>query len=481
MSEQLQTTEKPSLPRRFYESVKVASTAFRLRFTGYYGGGYNQQWTRNQLSYLMDGWFNNSRINYALEAGNLVQSSLVMSVVNYLGRVLPQAPLQVVKMDAKGKERPVPNHLAIKLWKRPNPYYSGSTLLKSFALSWITCGNAYIAKARNSYGQVIELWYVPPDFIRAWWPDDFAPPFIHYYEYTSNGTTYRVETKDIIHFRDGGDPATQGRTGLACIVPGLREICGDNEVPTYQYLLLKAGGSPPVVLALKDGQAGVDFSAKEVKQSYLAATTGDQRGKVFVSGNAVELTKVGFNPSEMDLKRLRDLGELRIASLAGISKESLGFGASDSGGSTYNNVREADKRTLTMTVAGIWDYLEEELTNQLGPDFGLAEDERFDFDFSQVPALREDQDALHRRAAGDLDAGGITIDEFREMIGMEPMPDSAGNVLLISSTKQPMTPEAINKAVEVQLNPPEPPIVQLGTGDMPKQLVNGRAKDEVMN
>lgn len=462
VSQALTKYKRPGLPALLYQAIKAA---IQMRFTGY-GGSWGQSSGYNWAL----GLFTNSRINYVSEAGDMVQSSLVMSAVNWLGRILPEAPLQVMEADAKGKEKPVIGHPAITLLKRPNPFYSGATLWKTFALSWIVSGNPYFLKVRNSFGQVIQLWYIPPTMIAPRWPEN-GSEFISYYEYQVDGRIYKIDVEDVIHFRDGANPDDMGRTGLSGVASVLREICADNEVPVYHYLLLKAGGVPPVVLALKEGQAGVDFDAAEIKQKYIASTTGDQRGKVFVSGNAVELTKVGFSPAEMDLKILRHLPESRFASVIGIAKETLGFGAADEN-STYNNVEQADERSIKTYVKPLWGYIEDELTHQLGPDFGLTENQRFAFDLSEVAALQEDQTELHKRAAGDLDSGGITVNEFREMIGKPPVKD--GEVYLRGNNRQAVSAEMVAASIERALNPPGPmPALPPGDPGLQDSPANG--------
>jgi HK97 family phage portal protein len=439
----LAVRNKPTLIERLYLAVKV----FRLRFSGF-GGSTGQSWAWPNL---LTGLFNNSRINYAIEAGELEKSSLVMSAVNWLGRVLPEAPLQVLRTDAKGKEQPIPNHAAIDLLNRPNPFFSGATLWKAFALSWITSGNVYFFKARNAFGQVVQLWPIPPWMIAPRWPED-GSEFISFYEYQSDGALAQIAVEDVIHFRDGADPANMGRTGLSPVASVLREVCGDNEVAAYQFLLLKNGGIPPVALSLKDSQSTVKFDPDEIKKKYLRVTTGDERGKVFVSSLAIELTKLGFNPTELDLGVLRHLPESRFASVIGIAKETLGFGAADEN-STYNNVQQADERSIQTYAKPLWDFIGDELTHQLRADVGLRRNHRIGFDLRQIAALQEDQDKLHARAAQSLASGGILVNEYREMIGLESRPD--GDVYLRSSTIQAVTPEVQNAQIDVAINPPE--------------------------
>lgn len=445
------TTKQPGLASRLYHSIKAA---LQMRFTG--GGGQGQAWGWN----LTQGYYTGSNINYQLEAGDLSQSSLVMAAVNWLGRVLPEAPLQVVSADSTGKETLVANHPAIKLLKRPNPFYSGAALWKAFAMSWIADGNPYYLKVRNGAGDVIQLWYIPPSMISPVWPPD-GSRFISHYEYQVDGRIYQIAVEDVLHFRDGADPKNMGRTGLSGVASVLREICADNEVPTYHYLLLKSGGVPPVVLALKDGQSHAQFDPAEIKAKYISATSGDQRGKVFVSGNAVELTKVGFTPAEMDLKILRHLPESRFASVIGIAKETLGFGAADES-STYNNVQQADERSIESYVRPLWSYIEDELTHQLGPDFGLAENERFAFDLSEVAALQEDRNALYTRETLAYEKGVKTRGEARSALGLTSKPEDEVYYVLSAEETKELMPEPV---APLQLLPGEPE---------PKQLVNGK-------
>lgn len=440
------------------ESLKRAIKALLIRFTGF-GGSSGQSW--GGLNWA-SGIFTNSRINYALEAGRLEQSSLVMSAVNWLGRVLPEAPLQVLRTDARGKEQPIPNHPAIDLLNRPNPFFSGATLWKAFAMSWITSGNVYFLKARNQFGQVVQLWHIPPWMIAPRWPED-GSEFISYYEYQSDGAIVRINVEDVIHFRDGADPWNMGRTGLSPVASVLREVCADNEVAVYQFLLLKQGGVPPVALALKDGQVSVHFDPTAIKQDYVRSTSGDQRGKVFVSNRAVEITKLGFNPSELDLKVLRHLPESRFASVIGISKETLGFGAADEN-STYNNVQQADERSICSYAKPLWEFIGDELTHQLRADVSLRRNHRIGFDLRQIAALQEDQNLLHDRANKDLASGGITVNEYREMIGLESRPD--GEVYLRSTSVQPVSPEMVQVQIEQVMNPPEPDPLNGTQGEM---------------
>lgn len=448
--------QKVSLTQRLSAAVK----AFQMQFTGY-GSGQN-----NWLVEFINGLYSGSNINFAAKAGDLTKASLVMAIYNYLSNVLSEPPLQIMEADGDSKEKPIADHPAIKLLKKPNDFYDGQSLWDAFALEWLISGNPYFIKARNSFGEVIQLWWAPSTMMCPIWPNNASSVFISYYQYEVDGYLYRIDANDVMHYRNKIDRKTGGRMGISPLASAMREIAVDGEVPTYQYLLVNSGGAPPGILALKENQASVGFSAKDVKANFVRSTSGDERGRVFVSGNAVEYTKIGFTPEEMNLSSLRFLSEDRICTLTGFSKESIGFGSAKET-STYANVEQADKRTIQMTVKPLWGRIEDWLTTTLGPDFDLKPNQRFAFDLSEVAALQEDRDKLYERECMAYEKGVKMRSEARSALQLDSKPDDDVYYVQAASEK----PE-----IE-QTNP-----MLLGDGKQPpKQMVNGRAKDEVVN
>ena len=76
------------------------------------------------------------------------------------------------------------------------------------------------------------------------------------------------------------------------------------------------------------------------------------------------------------------------------------------------------------------------------------------YDLSKVPALREDQNDVWARAK---DAKFIMVDEARELIGKEPLPNGAGQVLILSSGDIPTAPEDLGEfaALDNTANDPD--------------------------
>jgi HK97 family phage portal protein len=402
-----------ALGRMLLDDPEFKQRSVDIRFPGW--GGTSSGNTA-PIYQVMNDWTSGNSIEYASEVGDMGGVSLVMAAVNWLGRVLPEAKLNVVEIDSDGMETPVPDHPAANLLRRPNPFYSGTTLYKAYSYSWIVSGNPYLLKIRSKGGgDVIELWYVPPQAMRPLWPAD-GSEFISGYEYKVDGHTQTFPATDVIHFRDGIDPLNT-RLGLSPVASVMREMYTDQQIADYSALLMKNGAVPPVVISLKEGVNAIGVKSAEIREKYLKDTQGDERGKAWVSSLAVDVNKIGFNPTELNLAQLRRLPEERLSAVIGIPAIVLGYGAGLDK-ATYSNARQAAEFATESYLVPLYRYIEEELTTQLLSDF--EEDlskVAFRYDLSGVRALSEDQDAIFGRLTAAYRGGWLKRSEVREAAG----------------------------------------------------------------
>lgn len=441
---------------------KAALTRMRFSTTGGEGAGASSV-IRIDPNFLtdIDSWSQNrSGVDYAREIGSLGQSSLVMAAVNWLGRVLPEAPLVLTdRAMIDGKENKIENHPATQLFRRPNPYYTGSTLFKQFAYSWIIDGNVYFLKVRDGSGKVTELWYVPPELLTPRWSKS-GSEFISYYEYKVDSDKFTVDPQDVIHFGDGRDYAapSYGRCGISPLKSLLREIYSDAEIANYSAALMKNGAIPPVIISLKDSTSMVKADPKAIKDAYQRATQGSERGKAFISSQAVDVHKVAFNPAEMDLKDLRRLPEERLAAVIGIPAIVLGFGAGLDK-ATYANAQQLTEFATETYLVPLWRYIEEELSHQLLPEFDTSGSLMMHFDMHKVRALSEDEDKLYARLSQAYSEGWLKRSEVRAKAGFEF--DAEDEVYKVETTPaqlagEPMDEDEMDDQDEKPPVPPKP-------------------------
>lgn len=392
--------------------------------------------------------FRNTQIDYAKEIGDVSKSSLVMAAVNWVGRTLHEAPMRVVEDDQAGSVEPVADHPAAKLLARPNPDYSGATLLNATALSWILSGNAYWLKQRGIRNQPVRLY---------WWPHWLIRPiraakkdYISYYEYAVDGVWQRIEREDVIHFRDGIDPVND-MLGLSPLASLIREIFTDGEVTNYQATITKNGAVIPFAVAPKGTDA--EFDPKATKDELMRRISGDERGKPPVFSSGIEILRLSVTPAEMAIDSIRHVPEERLAGVIGIPGMVLGFGSALQR-STFSNYQQAREAAYESYLVPLWRYLDDELTQQfLKPDYeGADSSARIEHDLSGVRALQEDEDAKHRRIGMDYQQGIITRAEARGALGYE-VEDKLDDVFLARSG----TATVPRDAKPPEITPPEQP------------------------
>jgi phage portal protein BeeE len=311
----------------------------------------------------------------------------------------------------------------VALWNQPNKFYSGSTLMKGLAFSWATRSEAYILKAVNTVGEVLELWYEPPWSIRPVWPVD-GSEYISYYEVNRNGTWYPVQKEYVVHLRDGFHPYNQ-RIGFETSVAILPELAGDKEAAYYYANLMSGSGVPPFIVGIDPQTKMNDVQARQLQQRLVQGTTGDKKGEpvVIAGGKAYRL---GFTPRELNLEETRYMPEDSFCAVKGCPAVVLELGAGRAH-SIYNNVQAAEERAWRSYVKPLLRHIREELTSQLLVDFEDVDEQGrittgayLDHDFSDVQALQEDRDAKAKRIGGLLTDGVIMLSEARSEMGYGP-------------------------------------------------------------
>jgi HK97 family phage portal protein len=358
--------------------------------------------------------------DYARKVGDATDASVVMACVQWIQRVLPEAPLVIEREKGEGEWSATPHPLRALL-ERPNPGYTGDQLLQATMYSLIVAGNAYWIVVRSGIGPS-ELWYVPHWMMEPRWPDD-GSEFISHYEYSPGGRAQvRLEPEDVVHFREGIDPRNT-RKGLSPIRAALREIWIDMEACTVVASLLRNGCIPGVIISPKDGEGVQPEQGKTLAERFISMTGGERRGKPFVSSRAVTVDRLAFSPNEMDLSAIRDLPEERVCALIGVPAAVIGFSAGLEQTKVGATMKELEKQAWQKGIVPRQSSMAAEIQRSLLPLFrGSGQGRlRVRFDTSEVAALQEDRGMIVERMARGVLAGFITVAEAQRQIGIDTL------------------------------------------------------------
>ncbi|HEX8265304.1 MAG TPA: phage portal protein [Pyrinomonadaceae bacterium] len=379
---------------------------------------------------------------FSRAAVDVSENSAAAACLGWSQRNFRQAPLKLFTVNADREKTEVLKHPALKIFKKPNPFYSAKLLWNGINFDYQTDGNAYLVMAKNAGGRGIpfEIWWIPQVFMRPYWnPANGQNAWIEYYEYTVDGRQYRVAPEDVIHFRNGVDPANP-RMGKAPLRAALDEVMTDEEVSQFLASLLRNMAIPGTVLTPEDENLDVSEGvAEDIKEVFDRSFSGDGRGSTIVLRDKWNVETLGFAPKDLELGTVRHVPEQRISACLGIPLEVVGLGAGKET-STYNNLKTALRMAFEQNLIPTWDDFADELTTRFLSEFGADEtDLQFAFDYSKIPALQDDTDAKHKRANDALRIGAITLNQYLSETGRPA--DPAGDYYLRSGAFVPVTPQ----------------------------------------
>ena len=386
-----------------------------------------------------------------------ISNSAVMNCLNWIQRNFIQAPLGVYRTTADDEREMVDNHPMIELLKQPNPFYQDIDLWYGTLLSYHLDGNAYWLKARNArgFGVPTEIWYEPHWSIKPHWPED-GSAFIDYYERRVNGTIERIPVENVIHFRNGINPANP-RYGMAPIKAALLNIFTDTEVNLWVAALCRNMAIPGVVMTPTELIGMSAEKAEAIKQTWKRKFGGDNRGEPLMLDFPASVQTIGFDPEQMNFSAISNMAETRIAGALGIPAIVAGLSAGlDS--STYNNLENLRKAAFEECLIPTWKILAGQLTRQMLIDYERdvrATGLRAEFDTSEIRALQENQGEKEQRAIEALMAGVATLNETRQQFGYDPLPN--GDYTYIPNSVRVIGElEMEEEEVEDELEPEEP-------------------------
>lgn len=366
---------------------------------------------------LADTLVGRGRIEEGLDA------NVIMAPVAWIMRTFPDAVARVERLEDEQWDF-VDNHQVELLIDQPNPWYNGDALWQATSLSFVLNGNAYWQKVRNSFGQVVQLWYRPHWCVRPHSPED-GSAFIDWYDYDTGRGIQRLPVRDVVHFRFGLDPRDP-RYGYGPLRPLMREMMTDMEAARFSIRILENMGIPGVVISPTLNPTGESFEPppgeiEKLKDYIDTAFTGSQRGKALVFAQPTTLTQFGFDPAKLTLPDLRNAAEERVCAMLGVPAAVVGFRSgmeqTKVGATMAELVRLAWKQCLFPMQRALGRQLTKQLLSDFVPDYRGVE--RIGFDVSDAASLKENAVELTDRVCKYVEAGILRVDHAQALAGLE--------------------------------------------------------------
>lgn len=404
------------------------------------------------------GWLSIAPRNFPYQNTDPLSNSAVVNTLSWITRNFGQAEFCVARQKRDGSEEPIINHPLQQLLERPNPFYGGQALWAGLLLSYFTDGNAYLLKVRNArgFGIPTQLWYEPHWTMKAVYPQD-GSAFISHYERTVNGVPEKWPVENVIHLRNGLNPANT-RYGLSPLKAALLEIFTDTEASMWIASLCRNMAIPGVVVNPTDNIGMTSEKAGQIKETWKRKFGGDNKGEPLILDFNATVTTLGFDPKAMDFSAIHHFAESRIAGALGVPPQ-LTFLDVANDSSSYNNLTTFERIGWEQCLVPAYESIEDTFDAQLLIDFEsdpMARSVFCEFDTLDVRALKEDADKKEARANAGLKIGALLVDEYRAELGLPPLPNGAGQILLIPNNARPATPDNLASRAAQEISDPVP-------------------------
>jgi HK97 family phage portal protein len=352
------------------------------------------------------------------DSGNLVSyeaifrsQPVVAAAVNKLTRRIATLPLDAYQRTGDNAREIVRGDTLDSLIRHPMPRWGTTHLVAHIAQSLLTHGNTVVAKVRTNGPDE------PPDRL---WPLDWAHMnaygptggTIEWWSTTQFGEERFIAAADTVHFAwPGPDGGEIGVSPLEQLGVTLRI---EDAAQREQASMFRNGIRPSAAVAMEDEKPTREklLLAKEFVES--AHKGMDKSGSWLFTGANTKVTPLSWTPVEAALMQQRQLSREEVGmvyDLAGPLMNDLTHG-------TYSNVAELLKGLYRDVIPPWTTLIVETFQSQLLDPEPAWLDRLFRFDFTDK--LRGDPSEMATSLKTQVEAGLISRNEGREVLGKEP-------------------------------------------------------------
>ena len=341
------------------------------------------------------------------------RSVIVHSCIREISTGVASAKFYVGKETEDGLVEVTTSPLA-DLIKYPNGHQDFYTWLERLMTYLYVAGNAYVLKERNRANQIIAMYLLRPDRVSVMPSGDG----IAGYAYEIDGQEYQLAAEDVGHLTF---PNPSGDVyGLSPLHVLAKTINLDTSMTDFAKVFFQNAGVPSGLLKVKrklSSQDDADRIRSRWRSSFGGATNFH---RVAVLDDDAEYQQMASAPSDMALTDLHNMTESRICSVLGVPPIliSANVGLQRS---TFSNYREArfsfHSETLEPLIQKVLRFLNYCIGNEMG--------EQIEVDFTEMRGFLDDKESINSRAGQLFQSGIITLNEAREMVGQDALPDGA--------------------------------------------------------
>jgi HK97 family phage portal protein len=374
------------------------------------------------------------------------RNELVYACIAEKAQSLPQSVLRVWPAGTSGGE-PLEGHRLRQLIAQPNPVTNEFEFFELSVTYLDLAGNCYWLIQRGRDGLPAQLWPLRPDLVRVL--PSRTDPTVWRYGYILDPTAVArgqpaevvpVPSGDMIHIKYP-NPLDQ-YFGQAPLRPASKATTLDNAATDFVDSLLRNDGVPRTVVTT---QQEIDQQVADKLRALWRQAV--RRNEPAFLQQGMEIHTLGLNLRDLEFPDLRTISESRICMALGVPPILVGAKVGLDR-STFSNYGEARVSFWEETIMPLQRRFLEPVRTSLLPEFSGVGRSRVElrWDNADVLALKEAESARWERATNALARGGVTINDFRRTVGLDPVP--GGDVFLLPAGVTPQPSDQIAQPVE---------------------------------
>lgn len=385
--------------------------------------------------------------NLALDGYNA--NAIVYYCVNLVASACASIPLRVYRVKIKNGKRVYEQdaaHPLNKFIRRPNKQMGGYSMQLALHAFNLISGDVYILnRFRNTenmpIGEPFEWDILRPDRMQISDIDgivsgyEYSKPMGGIVSYPVNRITGKCA---VIHIKDFHP--INDLFGMSPLEPSMKQIDISNQAARLNKALLDNGARLGVAIRIQEGLDDVtrDNLRKEFMDKYAGSINA---GRPMIMEGIDEIKEMGMSPKDIEFQEGQLNAFRLIANAIGVPTYLLGLKDTQS---TFNNMAEARSFFYQSTVKQRMLRMYGDTDGDIEGEINLYFNEIFGEDICIKPCW-DNVDALaivrEKRYDRATKAAGIaTIDEQREMIGLDPLNiEGTTDVPWKSSSESPIT------------------------------------------
>tara|TARA_Y100000593_G_C4318162_1_gene342116 strand:- start:1642 stop:4113 length:2472 start_codon:yes stop_codon:yes gene_type:complete len=359
------------------------------------------------IQYPEDNYKNFSKNGYG-------RNEIVYACIRELAQGVGSASYYVGFTDADGGITRDETSPVAQLLERPNANQDWHMFLADLVTFLQVSGNVYVLKERARNNQVTAMWLLRPDRV-AIQPSERG---VHRYTYEIDGQEYELDPNDIGHM---SLPNPSGDVyGLSPLHILAKTVNLDISMTDFAKAYFMNAGVPSGLLKVKR-RLNNQEEATRIRARWRSSFGGARNAhSVAILDDDAEYQAMADAPEKMALRDLHDLTESRICAVFGVPPIliSANVGLQRS---TFSNYREARFSFHSETLEPLINDIVRFLNHCFSYEFN--DNSKIMADFTEMRSFLDDKDTVTTRATALFQAGIITLNESRALVGLDGMDD----------------------------------------------------------